>query len=385
MQLTIHVLAFGELFEHVLNAIVKFMDQGSFAGLLRITALVGIIMAAVGYLRTRDPMVFGKWFVAYVFFCNFILLPKTSVLIDDITAQKPKIVANVPVAFALPASLITSIGYGLAQQYDALLSMPDDLKYTQTGMLFGSKLVQAARDFHIVDAQLKEEMDHYFRSCVVGDIRLNNKYSLAEVKTSNNIWGLISARASPLRMTVVNRKIVTCQEASQAQGAYSLRQKLNHEIEKAYTFFGVPIFSHPVTNTYQELFKTQLTNAFSYYQHLSADSANIFLQSMMMNAINHGIEYYQARTNSAAIVNQQVSKAQLQHRWSWAFMGIKAVWFLPLMHTICTFLIFGIFPLIIALRTLPGGIRIIHGYVQYFLSLQFWPALFAILNAAGKS
>ena len=38
-------------------------------------------------------------------------------------------------------------------------------------------------------------------------------------------------------------------------------------------------------------------------------------------------------------------------------------------------------PLIIALTTLPGGIRILYGYMQFFMSLQFWPVLFAILNA----
>lgn len=382
MHLTIYVLGFGELFEHVLNAIVTFMNQSTFTGLLRITALIGIVMAAIGYLKTRDPMAFGKWFVAYVFFCNFVLLPKVNVQIFDITAEKAKIVANVPVVFALPASLITSIGFGLAQQYDSLLSMPDEFKYTQTGMLFGSRLVQAARDFHIVDSQLKEEMNHYFRSCVVGDIRLNRKYSMSDIKSEQNIWQLISAKASPFRMVAVNGKLVTCQEASRPSGEYSLKAKLDREIAKAHSFFGASLFSRPATTAYEELFNKQLTHAFAYYHGLTSDASNIFLQSMMMNAINNGVEHYQAYTDSAAIVNQQVSKAQLQHRWSWAFMGVKAVWFLPLMHTLGMLLLFGIFPLIVALATLPNGIRIMHGYLQYFISLQFWPLLYAILNAA---
>ena len=55
----IHVLACGDLFAEVLNAITAFMKQDSFAGLLRITAFAGIVMATVGYLKARDPMVFG--------------------------------------------------------------------------------------------------------------------------------------------------------------------------------------------------------------------------------------------------------------------------------------------------------------------------------------
>ena len=91
-------------------------------------------MATVGFLKTRDPMAFARWFLGYVLFVNLVLLPKTSVLIDDISAQNPKLVDNVPVVFALSASLVTTIGYGLAQSYDALLTMPDDLQYTKTGL-----------------------------------------------------------------------------------------------------------------------------------------------------------------------------------------------------------------------------------------------------------
>jgi conjugal transfer mating pair stabilization protein TraG len=61
-MVTIHVLACGELFAEVLNAITAFMKQDSVTGLLRITAFAGIVMATVGYLKTRDPMAFGKWF-----------------------------------------------------------------------------------------------------------------------------------------------------------------------------------------------------------------------------------------------------------------------------------------------------------------------------------
>ena len=72
-MITIHVLAGGELFQHVLNAIATFMKQDGFLGLLRITALIGIVMATVGFLKTRDPMAFARWFLGYVLFVNIVL------------------------------------------------------------------------------------------------------------------------------------------------------------------------------------------------------------------------------------------------------------------------------------------------------------------------
>ncbi|HHW4982777.1 TPA: conjugal transfer mating-pair stabilization protein TraG [Legionella anisa] len=381
-MIIIHVLAGGELFQHVLNAISSFMKQDSFLGLLRITALIGIVMATIGFLKTRDPMAFARWFLGYVLFVNLVLLPKTSVLIDDISSQTPKLVGNVPVVFALSASLVTTIGYGLAQSYDALLTMPDDLQYTKTGALFGSRLVSASTSFRIKDPVLKEEMNEYFRVCVVGDIRLNRKYSVGDLAHSTDIWNLISGKASPLRMISVNGKLITCQEASKPDGQYSLRKKLDAEIKKAYTFFGVNLFGKPKNTTYEALFSTHLKSAFDYYQGLTDSSSNIFLQSMMINAMGDGVAHYQAFTDATAgIVNQQFTKSQVQHRWSWEVLGQKALWILPITHTCLTLLLFGVFPLIIALTTLPGGIRILYGYMQFFMSLQFWPVLFAILNA----
>lgn len=102
----------------------------------------------------------------------------------------------------------------------------------------------------------------------------------------------------------------------------------------------------------------------------------------MINAMSDGVAHYQAFTDATAgIVNQQFTKSQVQHRWSWEVLGQKALWILPITHTCLTLLLFGVFPLIIALTTLPGGIRILYGYMQFFMSLQFWPVLFAILNA----
>ena len=389
-MVTINVLAAGELFQLVLNAIAAFMKQDDFAGLLRITTFIGIVMATVGYVKTRDPMAFARWFIGYVLIINLAILPKTTVEIYDISTQKVRRVDNIPVVFALGTSIITTAGFGLAQSFDMLFAtlplgngpIPENLLYTQTGSLFGARLIQASTSFRIINPELKEEMNQYFRSCVVGDIRLNRKYSVGDLASSTNLWDLISSHPSPLRMTRVNDKLVTCLDAAKADGEYSLRKKLDAEIKKAYSFFGINLFGKPKQTTYEKLFETHLTSAFSYYQGLTDASSNIFLQSMMMNAIKDGVSNYQSFTDATAgVVNQQFTKSQAQHRWSWEIGGIKALWFLPLLHTWLTVLLFGVFPLVILLATIPALGKIILFYKQFFLSLQLWPVLFAILNA----
>ena len=379
--LTIHVLSCGDLFKDVLNAITAFMNQGDFLGLLRISALIGIIMVSAGFLKSRDPMVFAKWFLGYVLCTNLLLIPKTTVLIEDISTQINRKVDNVPVVFALTASLFTTVGYGLAQSYDMLFATPGDFAYTKTGALFGARLIEATRDFRILDPQLKDDMDNYFRSCVVGDIRLNQKYSVGDLASSTSIWSLISKEPSPIRMTTVEQDLVTCVEASKAEGMHSLKARLDAEIRRAYSIFGINLFGKREKTTYESLFDTHLTSAARYYQGLSDSASNIFLQAMMINAMGDGINHYQAFTDStASVVNHEFTKSQLQHRWSWDILGQKAVWFLPLLHTNLTLILFGVFPLVLAMSTMPGGGRIFKSYLQFFLSLQCWPVLFAVIN-----
>lgn len=376
-MITIHVLGFGDLYKQLLNALAVMVGTSFFASFLRLSALVGIISASVGYIKKRDPMIYGKWIVAYILIIQVAITPKTTVEIYDIAAQRAITVANVPVMFAVTASLITTIGLSFAENYDALLSMPDDLTYTKTGSLFGSKVIQAAQDFKIINLDLKREMNDFFKNCVVGDIRINHKYSVDDLSRSLNIWDLISKNASQVRMTTVNQKLMSCQEST-----VILNKKLGLEIKRAYDFFGINLFGHNKSN-YAKLFDVSLTGSFAYYQHMTDTASNIFLQAMMINAIGDGITNYQAFTNNtASVINNQVSKSQIQHRWAWAIAGQKAVWFLPILHTLLTVLLFGIFPIIIAASTLPQGGSILKGYVQFFISLQFWPVLFAILNSA---
>ena len=302
------------------------MKQDGFFSFLRITALIGIIMASIGYIKQRDPMVYAKWVLGYVLVFQVVILPKTTVSVYDVSKQAAMAVDHVPVVFAMTASLITGIGVGLAETYDELLTLPDDLRYTKTGSLFGSKMIQAAHDFRIINPDLKAEMDGYLRNCVVGDIRLNQKYSMDELSNSTDIASLITRSASPIRMTPVNGQLVTCLEAAKPEGAHSLRAKLNAEVINAYTFFGINLFGSQKETSYQKLFETNLTSSFNYYQNMTDSSANIFMQSMMINAIGDGISNYQAFTDSTAgVVNNQVTKAEVQHRWAWAIAPARGV------------------------------------------------------------
>jgi len=128
-------------------------------------------------------------------------------------------------------------------------------------------------------------------------------------------------------MTKVNGRAVTCKEAAApskgvGQDSHSLKAKLDLELKNAYTVFGMNLFGKPKNTTEEKILETHLDSIFNYYQLLTDESVNIMQQSIMINAIGDGIKDYQAFTDSTAgIINNQVTKSEVQHRWSWQIAG----------------------------------------------------------------
>lgn len=386
---TIFVIAFPEAFKMVFDMIAMLVGGHFFTSLLKLAALWGIILTLTSFVTKKDPMVWIKWIAVYTLTSWFILIPKTTVSIVAVAEPNAPIyqVANVPWVAGKIASLFTTIGYGLTQQYESLLSDPDSVVYSKTGLLFGSHLMQSSLSFHIVSPELKTDMDAYFRQCVVGDIAINRKYSVTDLKQSNELFGMVFGHPSQVRRVVIhypntNEEVnLSCVDAANKEKV-GLKGRLQKEINNAYTFFGKQLFSHQKNNDYKQLFEVHLGSAYAHMQGLTNASSDITLQTMMANAIHSGLLNYSAHVDSsAAILNSQFAKSQAQHRAAWSIGTEKAVWFLPLLHTVLLVMLFALFPLIFILVSVTGGIKLLKGYLLFLFSLQLWPVLFSVLNA----
>lgn len=386
---TIFVIAFPEAFKMVFDMIVMLVGGNFFTSLLKLTALWGIILTLIGFVTKKDPMVWIKWIAFYTLTSWFILIPKTTVSIVAVAEVNAPIlqVAHVPWVAGKIASAFTTIGYGLTQQYESLLSDPDSVVYSKTGLLFGSRLMQSSLGFHIVNPELKSDMNAYFKQCVVGDIAINRKYSVTDLKQSNELFGMVFGHPSPVRRVIIhdpgtNEEVnLSCADAATKE-KIGLKGRLQKEIDNAYTFFGKQLFSHQKNNDYKNLFEVHLGSAYQHMQGLTNASSDITLQTMMANAIHSGLLNYSAHVDSsAAILNSQFAKSQAQHRAAWSIGTEKAIWFLPLLHTVLLVMLFALFPLIFILASITGGLKLLKGYLLFLFSLQFWPVLFSVLNA----
>lgn len=377
----IHVLSFGHGYEMVFKFIATFVAGSVYLSLLKIAALIGIITTTTAYLKGRDPLVYAKWIFIYTVISGLILTPKTTVKIVDRTKTQTLAVANIPYVIALAGSFVTTAGVSLAEAYESLLSLPGDRAYSQTGMLFGANLLKATHQFHITSPSLKADMNRFFRNCVVGDIAINHKYTAAELKESENALSLFMNDASPVRHTVIDGKIMSCKNAI-TDKKIGLKVRLDKEVKNAYTIFGRKLLPAPTKdNTYEKMFKTHLGSATEYFRKERNEAESIVMQNMMINAIDNGLTGFSAKTDSSAgILNNQFSKSQTQHREAWNIGFEKAVWVLPLMHSVLLLLCFATFPLILVFVATPGGAKVFKSFMLFLVSFQLWPVLFSILN-----
>lgn len=376
----IYVISNSHLFREGLNAVAAFCNSDGFKAATYMGALFGIVGTAIAYVKQHDLVLFLKWFVMYFFVFNILLgVHQTVAIINTSDASVPaEIVDNVPIGISLPAHLITAIGYDFGSDLEIAFHMPDSLQYNTTGMLFGSNLFRLSLATSLDNADTMNEMNAYVRSCVIGDILINHKYSINDLLHSQDIWSLMTTNASPIRGIFIHGQFNTCQQA-----ATDLNQKINNYASgKAPGILAKFIPSHKIYSAVAV--NNYLEQSYQGLLGLSETATEILKQNIGINAFRSGIINYVAETGSTAGMENYANTVAMQNtRMSWAVSSHMGIETLPLMQVVLLLLMLCLFPLIAVLTLIPNmGIKIFTNYIYTLMWLESWPIMFTILNMA---
>ncbi|EGJ9163660.1 conjugal transfer mating pair stabilization protein TraG [Escherichia coli] len=388
---TIYTIAGGAWFQDTLNGVASFLDSRAGDALIAMATAVSVIVGAATYIRTRNIMDLVKWAGFYVLVIAVLIGDKRSVQIIDLS-EPARIyqVDNVPAGLAAPASMITRISAGMAQTYDTIFARPDALTYSKTGMLFGAQLAAGSSDFRFSEPEIQRMFSDYVHNCVVGDIMLNNKYTIGELMNAADPYALIFSRPSPLRgLYDKNRNFLTCEQAatrintdsgdiSGANTSPFLQQILN-------TLHGFTDQVFGQTNGAQSaLFTEMLGDSYNYFHRTSLTSTEIIRKNVIMNGLRSGLESFSALSgDTAGLVNVATQTSMAKMRLSQATSASIAANTLPVMYSVLLGMTIALFPVLIVLAVVSSlSWTIIKGYVYTIAYLQMWPILFSILNHA---
>jgi conjugal transfer mating pair stabilization protein TraG len=381
-MLSVYVFSDGNVATEVFKAVSAFVysSQSGFASCLSIASIVSVLGATWQYMKGHDLMTFAKWFGIYLAVMAVLIGVRVPVQIIDVSNPMATTgaVDHVPYGIAMPAHLISTLGYGLTEGIQDVFHTPDDFDYTQTGMLYGAKLFYAANQTsRVMGAGTKSEMNDFVRQCIIPDIIINQKYSLTQLSNSDNILSFLGQqKLSPLRGLMIKNTFYTCQQA------FPLLQKsLQAQIPKQTGWLGRLLFGSNQQKAQQELLPN-IQSTYQYFLSMSGSAQSQLMQNTMINAIRSGIGTNFARSNSAAaMINYGYTSAMQKQMLADFTLARFSTYMMPLMQTTLFLVLVSCFPLIILLSIQPAFfMRILSKMLSSMFFLYTWPIMFTVIN-----
>lgn len=228
----------GEMLVQVFNAIAILVNGKTgtiFRPLMFIGGTIGALWAfgKAFWDSSIDGLVL-KWLIPMMVLAGTCLIPTATVrIIDPIAGTPPHSwsVDNVPFGLARAAAITSSIGYYITSAIELTFKTPEHQQYNKTGMIFGAENLLEMSHYAITDECLARNMRDFVHNCVTFDI-LFGKYSMDDLKKITNMWDLIKANTSNVRMfTKCKPNESRCTLVSCRQGAGELHALLKAHID----------------------------------------------------------------------------------------------------------------------------------------------------------
>ncbi|WP_139686137.1 conjugal transfer mating-pair stabilization protein TraG [Vibrio tasmaniensis] len=379
MILEYYTYTSGEVVNKAFNALATFFRTNTFGDYLQMCMMLGLVTSLFIFMLSRNPKDLIKWMVVFFAVPLFLINMKADMLIIDKTQPgKAYKVDNVPYLVAVPTYFFSSIMVGMAEGVEAIFTTSDDERYGRTGMLFGSELYQLSRQSKINELSLQKLWRDYFHNCMIGDVRINGKYTWDALFNAPDIFVFLDGiRQSPLRALFLDEgggrsTYKRCKEAYPI-----IKQRFNDAANK-----NMSLLAHQLLGKDADRFKPQvvqsLTRSYDKFFRISTSASSTIKQNMLMNELRYNLD---SLDPTQAALNYAYTTNKLQTTSMWASLGLMAREYLPMLHTMM-FMLFACLGFFVAgAAVIPGlTMMVLKNYFGTFAFLATWPALFAIIN-----
>ncbi len=368
----------GEYLKTVLDAMVTLLNTETYGTAQDIITVLAVGLAGFQYVSGKKIQAITRYILFTFFFLFCILGIRTPVSIIDMqTAQSagPALtVDNVPLGVGLPAALISGIGYAITQVVSDVFHMPDDLDYTRTGMLFGSRTWLASASSGLsLSPELSRDVSTYIRQCIFSAKLLGSQeISAHQLKNSPDLIRLYFEHPSPIyRVLLSDGTNLSCGEA-----AAKIKPQLNSGVEKQLTHL-----SKMMSAGDEDKFSNGLSAAHAYYMNVSQDAASILTQNILINATRDaGSDAFAFAGADAQLMNltntSSLQKMHVAEANSFWLGGYR----LPSYMAVFWMLTVSIFPLVMLMALIPGMHGVYMLYLQTQVFLWSWPPMFIFIH-----
>lgn len=372
-------------------------------GAMQAAALFGFLVTlavAVFKLDLKDN--FSYLFV--VLFCWMgMMVPKTTVLITESGGYgytgRQYTVGNVPVGLAYMGYFVSSFGQSITRKAEQVNHLPDDLNYSRTGMLFGTRLMENIREARIPDAQLTQDWALFMYQCSFFDMNLYHFYNVQDLAQSadilatlthtnqalfTNVSQIASRRGNMLQYNGKS-KTMTCNEAAKElkdrTRFYSKNYLPGYIADRVFAGLGTNSAGINRVNA----LVTLGNSSFQYLlDNARFDTLKNIEQAAMVEVIRQAGIINGQRNRNPAAVQQAFAQVQARNQYIAAqkTSSSMASWNLPLIRSAAEAILIGLFPFVMILAMLGGimAFRLLSFYMMSMLWIQLWAPVASIIN-----
>ena len=347
------------------------------AAFLVVTGLVAALL--IGAVKGEGKHVIS-YFACAVLFWFVAIVPKATVVIEDVRSHTVYNVDNVPLSMAFFASVSSRIGHWLTQAYETAFIPADVAKYSSFGAVYPQRVMEVLQRTGPVTVQGRETLQSVLKSCVLPEVVLDSRKA-DQAMASSDLWTMIKSDGwvNPARLTVMpDGSVVKCPQA-----VAELEQVLTTvELPALKRWVGVkldPEATNPSTSIAASITQTE-----SLLLGISRSAESSLKHSLMLTALPKVMSGHAVNVAGPAAMASTMARAQgnLAGEINYRTMAKMAEDALPKIRNALEFVVIAMFPVValIALVSGTGMANVVRSYITLLLTVQLWPALSSVVN-----
>lgn len=365
-----------DLFEGLV-AVTNASGFAQLATFLVVTGLVGALL--LGSVRGQGRHVI-EYFACAVLFWFVAIVPKTTLVIEDVRSRTVYNVDNVPLSMAFFASASSRIGHWLTQTYETAFIPVDVARYASFGAVYPERVMDVLQRTGPVTLQGRETLHAVLKNCVLPEVTLDAAKA-DQVLAAGDLWSVIRAEGwvNPARLAVMpDGSVKKCSEAMN-----ELEAVLNDvELPALQRWVGLKL--NPEDASPAASVAAGIVQSESLLMGISRSAESSLKHSLVMTTLPQVMAGHAVNTAGPAAMASTLARSQgnLAGEINYRTMARMAEDSLPKIRNALEFVVIAMFPVValVALVSGAGMGGVVRGYVTLLLTVQLWPALSSVVN-----
>jgi len=370
---------YGDLVAETLNVVKYMFSIGEFRDFWKVAMLISLISAVLMMLTPNpDLLKLPKIFILSMGIYTLFITAKVDVFVEDkADNNNSKLVRDVPWAVGKPFAFFSTLEYRLGATYETATSIPNGMKYSNSGFMAPISIFTQATQHKIVSPSLYQNFNNYILECVMPDLE-NGYKDYRTLVDEDNIWAYLGNTSAAIFMLYINDSNET--ELLDCMKVYT---NLNTALQN-YTSIGgqgMEYLGKSIGMLSSSAIASKIGTANSYLLNSSKSASQMLLQNVAINSFSESFRSYASMNgvdvNNDAFHSTTASQAASAQMIVSGVLGSK---YIPIIKGVLTVIILGLTPILALMMVTPMGFKVLIGYLMILSWLTCWHFGDVLLN-----